>query len=200
MQRARCKTSLINKLDDLEYLLYIISYHSAPTLDGIKPSSLITFKEGQRDLLSIWEKNKELVCSFLKLKYYELNSTDRSKLVLFYDEDLLKQTIGDKNISKFLKTLGYTTNDLNDCFNTLEQKIKVKFPHEIGVFLGYPLDDVYEFMYNENKTCLYVGYWKVFTNLKKSLKTFEKYRVSQNKIVNYLSDGVNPKTYLSYTM
>ncbi len=200
MQRARCKTSLINKLSDLEYLLYIISYHSAPTLDGIKPSSLINFKDGKRDLLSIWNKNKELVCKFLRLKYYELNSTSNSTLVLFYDEVLLKETLSDIDNSEFLISLGYDTHDLNLSFAFLSEKMAIDFPHEIGIFLGYPLEDVYEFMYNENRTCLYVGYWKVFSNLKESLKTFEKYRVSQNKIVNYLSDGVNPKTYLSYTI
>ncbi len=200
MQRARCKTSLINKLSDLEYLLYIISYHSAPTLDGIKPASLITFKNGKRDLLTIWNKNKELIYSFLKLKCYELNSTSKSALVLFYNEELLKDTINNRENSKFLSGLGYSTYDLSACLNILRDKTRGNFPHEIGIFLGYPLHDVYEFMYNKNKTCLYVGYWKVFSNLKNSLNTFEKYRVSQNKIVNYLSDGVNPKTYLSYTI
>ncbi len=200
MQRARCKTSLINKLNDLEYLLYIISYHSAPTLDGIKPSSLITFKRGQRDLLSIWEKNKEVVCSFLKLKFFEMNRTSESTLVLFYNEELLKETIDSKENKMFLRNLGYQPHDLDFSFHLLKSKMKTDFPHEIGIFLGYPLDDVYEFMYNKDKRCLYVGYWKVFSNLKRSLTTFEKYRVSQNKIINYLSDGVNPKTYLSYTI
>ncbi len=200
MQRARCKTSLINKLSDLEYLLYIISYHSAPTLDGIKPSSLITFKNGQRDLLSIWNENKKVVGRFLKLKFFELNNTSKSSLVLFYDEKLLKNTIENTENSKFLNELGYSAYDLTSCLNILREKMSMEFPHEIGIFLGYPLNDVYEFMYNKEKTCLYVGYWKVFSNLKKSLNTFEKYRVSQNKIVSYLSDGVNPKTYLSYTI
>ena len=35
------------------------------------------------------------------------------------------------------------------------------FPHEIGVFLGYPVEDVEGYMQNDGKNFLLVGYWKM---------------------------------------
>ena len=49
------------------------------------------------------------------------------------------------------------------------------FPHEIGIFLGYPLMDIYGFINNYGKNSLYTGYWKVYHNKKEAIKTFESY-------------------------
>ena len=50
------------------------------------------------------------------------------------------------------------------------------FPHEIGVFLGYPLGDVIGFIENGGKNCKCVGCWKVYCNECEAKKTFEKFK------------------------
>lgn len=49
------------------------------------------------------------------------------------------------------------------------------FPHEIGLFLGYPLEDVKGFIENKADSSKCSGCWKVYGNEQKALKLFEKY-------------------------
>lgn len=50
------------------------------------------------------------------------------------------------------------------------------FPHEIGIFLDYPLQDVKGFIENKGKNSKYNGLWKVYGDKDASMKLFEKYR------------------------
>lgn len=40
-----------------------------------------------------------------------------------------------------------------------------QFPHEMGLLLGYPIEDVVGFMEHSGKEYLYSGYWKVYENV-----------------------------------
>lgn len=53
---------------------------------------------------------------------------------------------------------------------------EMKFPHEIGVFLGYPLQDVKGFIENNGRNSKYTGLWKVYGDKAASMRMFEKYR------------------------
>ena len=46
---------------------------------------------------------------------------------------------------------------------------------QIGIFLGYPLEDVLGFIENGGKNCLSCGCWKVYSNECEALKAFERY-------------------------
>ncbi len=52
-----------------------------------------------------------------------------------------------------------------------------KFPHEIGVFLGYPPKDVRGFMNSPNEGVKCIGCWKVYDNQKEAERLFEKYNI-----------------------
>lgn len=46
------------------------------------------------------------------------------------------------------------------------------FPHEIGLFLGYPLEDVAGFMELGPCSCKCTGCWKVYGNVEAAKKKF----------------------------
>ena len=48
------------------------------------------------------------------------------------------------------------------------------FPHEIGLFLGYPVGDVAGFIRNRGKNCRCVGCWKVYCNECEARRTFAR--------------------------
>ena len=50
------------------------------------------------------------------------------------------------------------------------------FPHEIGLFLGYPLPDVIGFIRNRGRNCKCCGFWKVYSNEWETRQLFEKFR------------------------
>ena len=49
------------------------------------------------------------------------------------------------------------------------------FPHEIGVFLGYPPEDVMGFVRNKGKNYKYNGYWKVYGDVEQCKRRFAAY-------------------------
>ena len=51
-----------------------------------------------------------------------------------------------------------------------------EFPHEIGYFLGYPYDDVHEFIVQRGENYKIFGACKVYANVEQALATFDAYR------------------------
>ena len=62
-------------------------------------------------------------------------------------------------------------------------------PHELGIFLGFPLNDVMDFMNCKNKKCLSCGYWLVYNNLQEAKETFSMYDKVKEDTVNYILKG-----------
>lgn len=65
------------------------------------------------------------------------------------------------------------------------------FPHEIGVFLGYPIGDVREFIRNKGQNCLFCGVWKVYCDAGESLKKFERYKKCTQVYSKVFANGRN---------
>ena len=63
-----------------------------------------------------------------------------------------------------------------------------EFPHEIGVFLGYPLDDVRGFIENPHggKVC---GTWKVYGDEAQAEKAFERFKRCSACICRHMDSG-----------
>jgi len=65
------------------------------------------------------------------------------------------------------------------------------FPHEIGAFLGYPVEDIRGFISNSGKNCLLCGYWKVYANAEKAQRTFNKYDRCRSILFDKLKSGLD---------
>ena len=63
------------------------------------------------------------------------------------------------------------------------------FPHEMGIFLGYPLEDVKGFIEHEGKDYLYQGYWKVYGDVEKCEKMFSVYNRVKAQVVEEIEKG-----------
>jgi hypothetical protein len=53
--------------------------------------------------------------------------------------------------------------------------IRDDFPHEIGIFLGYPVEDVRGFVAHKGRNYKLCGYWKVYGDVEKAKKCFRRY-------------------------
>ena len=63
------------------------------------------------------------------------------------------------------------------------------FPHEIGIFLGYPLDDVVGFIENRGQNCKCCGLWKVYCNESETRKLFDKLEKCTRIYLRVFSEG-----------
>ena len=64
-----------------------------------------------------------------------------------------------------------------------------EFPHEVGLFLSYPPEDVKGFL--EHKPCKCVGCWKVYENEEADKKTFAKYKACTRVYCRQLASGID---------
>lgn len=98
-------------------------------------------------------------------------------LIYVFREKELEQTLHDECIQQFLKSCGYCRFDVADVLQTLKKRLSGAnaFPHEIGIFLGYPLEDVLGFIENGGRNCLTCGCWKVYSNECAALTAFKRY-------------------------
>ena len=51
-----------------------------------------------------------------------------------------------------------------------------QFPHEIGLFLGYPPCDVLGFLHDAGRHSKLSGYWQVYGDAQAALALFAKYK------------------------
>ena len=164
-----------------------IVFYGGPTLVSIKVGSLFTIRK--RDV-----PNYEECLSYFneKLDKYGLEvvllkERERSILVYVYSRMKLKRTLESNVIMNYLSNFNYSS-DLQHSLEVLKSRMNNKeFPHEIGIFLGYPLRDVLGFLAKEE--CLYTGYWKVYSNKQNALKTFKKYDQCIQTLTHKLDKG-----------
>ena len=77
--------------------------------------------------------------------------------------------------------LDYQAHCNNDC--------ACEFPHEIGYFLGYPYDDVHEFIAQHGENYKVFGAWKVYTNVEQALTAFDSYRACTQHLTYVYQQG-----------
>lgn len=180
----------MNKLKDMNNIEYFDKYMLfllAPVVGGLKPSSTITLKKNSKEYF-IWNNYKEVFLNKINLKHILLREDDKAIILLIYSEEKLENFINNKETKEFLLKLGYDLQDnLDNILDKLVQRYnKFHCPHELGVFLGIPLEDVIDFMECTTKKCLLCGYWKVFNNSDNALEIFNNYNKSKEIVLDYV--------------
>ncbi len=141
----------------------LIIEHCSPTLAGIKSGSLFSVRvSDDTDIKKeIRELNKAL--GIKGLRVIPLKKTCKYALIYLYRPDHLKKDLNDPRASSILRERGYELKNPESCIIQLVKHLKSDetFPHEIGLFLGYPPADVECFMKHPCNGVKCCGYWKV---------------------------------------
>lgn len=152
--------------------------HCAPTLASLKVGSLFSFHPACWTCLGeeAASLNRQLGEKGLALRI--LRADDSRALCYLYRKGQLDRLLADGDVQSFLGSYGYETFDSDAVLDRLCARLIVKpdFPHEVGLFLGYPLSDVKAFIENKGQNCLYCGPWKVYTNACEALRQFAKFK------------------------
>lgn len=165
--------------------------HCAPTLAGIKTASLFTYPfETQEELLrSVRRMNKRLNPKGLRV--LPLRYSGAKALIYIYRPRKLAEDLSDATASKILQNCGYNTSSCQKCVVRLVQKLRQEpdFPHEIGLFLGYPPEDVCGFMEQGPDCCKCTGCWKVYGDEAAAQKKFTQYKKCTRVYCDLLAKG-----------
>ena len=166
----------------------------APTLAGMKPGSIFCFNhsplEVSRQKVCQW--NKQLAPFGLTVQILLERPSSSSVIVFVYRHDRLEQMLSDDAYQSFLAKTGYARTNLDDLLEQLAQRLRTQpeFPHEIGVFLGYPLRDVIGFIENHGRNFTCCGFWKSYGDPAEMQVCFACYRRCIQTYVAMFEQGI----------
>ena len=150
----------------------------SPTLAGLKTGNLfsVAYSSRQQLLSDIRKLNHTLVPRGLCLLPMKLM---RKRAVCYlFRPALLERDLKNGDARSILDQAGYRRGTMGQCLGELIGRMRSgnEFPHEIGLFLSYPPEDVQGFIENRASNCKCVGTWKVYGNEEEARKTFRRYR------------------------
>ena len=157
----------------------IMVRHGAPTLAGLKTGSLFQcpFQDKQDFLASVRDMNRRL--SPKGVRMLPLRFSESRALVYLYRPSKLRSDLQNDAAAALLEQQGYPcTRGCEQCVGQLAKKLRSRqdFPHEIGLFLGYPPEDVLGFMEKGADGCKCVGCWRVYGDEEAARKKFAQYK------------------------
>jgi len=165
--------------------------HASPTLAGLKTANLFTlpYTEGEKlqKQLSGWNA----VLNRKGVAVTVLNQKIGTALVYVYRPKRLFADLSHPLAVKILAEHGYPEGDVDAALARLRERIAEtkEFPHEIGLFLSYPPDDVEGFIVNRGKNCKCVGCWKVYCDECEAQKIFSRYKKCRDVYCKLWSEG-----------
>ena len=152
--------------------------HCAPTFAGLKTGNL--FRISYADLEVLREELRRLNGILKKkgLRAVPVRMTAEFALVYLYRPDFLKRDLGCEEAARLLTSLGYEPQSVNRSVAFLARMMREKeaFPHEVGLFLGYPPEDVLGFMKSSREGVKCVGCWKVYGDEARARAAFWRFQ------------------------
>ncbi len=163
----------------------------APTLAGIKTGSMFSAAYDSREemLKDVRCLNRQLVGQGLRV--VPLRFHQGRALIYVFRPSSLKRDMSNSDTQKLLKDAGYDGMGCEECIHCLMKKLKKSgdFPHEVGLFLSYPPEDVRGFIENHAQNYKFIGYWKVYGDEEKARKTFEQYKKCTDSYCRRVKSG-----------
>ena len=165
--------------------------HCAPTLASLKAANLFNAccEEGENINLQIIMWNQLMNQKGVKL--LALRSRGNRSLVYVYREKQLAQNLNRPGVARFLKQYGYENTEPEQCLALRKKRFEASedFPHEIGIFLDYPLGDVIGFIKNGGKNYKFCGCWKVYGSVESARRKFAAYDRCREYLCGRLEQG-----------
>lgn len=155
----------------------LIKYCS-PTLAGIKTGSLFSCSYRTEAELSSFLRYWNIALRDKGVRIIPLRVREGKALIYVYRPTQLKSSLQDDEARDLLEARGYCAQSCAGCLSHLISRLTYSedFPHEIGLFLGYPCEDVRGFIDNKAACAKCVGCWKVYGDEQKAQKQFDRFK------------------------
>ena len=156
--------------------------HCAPTLGALKTASLFNYSFSCDKELDFAISSWNIQLNSKGISLYILRKSQSRALIYVCRASKLERDLNNRNVQCFLSKYGYSEFSTLYCIKKLKKRFQEvdEFPHEIGLFLGYPLEDVIGFVKNNGQNFKCTGCWKVYSNECEATKLFMKYKHCKN--------------------
>lgn len=156
----------------------MLIFHCAPTLAGLKTGNLFScpYEDKETLIQEIRRLNQQLGPKGLRV--IPMRYCEKRVLLYVYRPSGLVSDLSGEEARSLLEEAGYANCTADQCVIELARRLQATecFPHEIGLFLSYPPEDVRGFIENKGADCRCVGCWKVYGDEEKARKTFQRYK------------------------
>lgn len=179
-------------------LAAFIALETAEVLAGVKPSTLLVIPDRLRacgrNLYRLWLEHGAGIMSRSCLTVRRIGGGEGYVQLLFYNSATFARYLGRRDVIVMLRKAGYREPlEIGFILDQLEERLKSeRFPHDIGIFLGYPLKDVAAFMGWSKLPFACQGPWKMFGDPRKSLCLAEIYRSCRAAMARRLAGSTSP--------
>lgn len=185
---AEAMLTFLNNCTPEGKLGFQVATQCAPVLKGIKVSNLITVPPGTWNRIRLYLGKSRVICVSLY--------ADSDKEILFlYRDEMLAQLLQQGKVWRFLQQYGYQTSLISDTLTRLRRRYQRyaslgdEFPHELGVLLEYPVEDVEGFINNRGQNSLMARYWKVYHDQVYAERMFRLYDEAREKALEEILKG-----------
>ena len=171
----------------------LVIKHCAPTLAGLKTGNLFNASYDSRQELDRDVAQLNMILERRGLRVIVLKTKAGRALIYIYRPRLLHNDLNRREAREILSRFGYKPADPDSCISLLADRISLdgEYPHEIGLFLGYPPEDVKGFISFRGKGCKACGYWKVYGDIQSAEKRFAQYRKCTGVYLRCLKCGAS---------
>lgn len=162
--------------------------HCGPVLKGIKISNIMTAQAGTWRRLQKALKGSSILCILLSVH-------QGREVLLLYRYKKLQSHLENGQVKAFLADFGYKDFSVAAVIMKLRRRYAryvlsgQEFPHEMGIILEYPVEDVKGFIENRGKNYLTEKYWKVYHNRERALTLFARYDEAREKAMEEAAAG-----------
>lgn len=189
--------------DERDCLASFLALEAAEVLAGAKPANLVQLRNRRqpcgRNLHRLWRIHKNTLLADSPLKALSLRQKDTGDLMLFYIPEILQAHLLQPKTAEFLRLQGYLSpGNLQKMLAELKKRFQteVDMPHEIGLFLGYPLKDVAGFMGCSDRPCTGCRQWRIYGDPAPSMALSDHYAACRRGMANRLIAADNPAALL----
>lgn len=173
-------------------LAAFLTLGTAEVLAGVKPANLLRISNRRypcgRNMYQLWQRYGQQLLENSSIVAATMRCDDSGVLLLIYSPTLLQRRLNSRSSRTFLHSLNYrqprnittTLEDLTAHF------VDDEFPHEIGLFLGYPLKDVSAFMGRTPLKATAQRLWKIYGHGRRSHALADLYHHQHQRIAHKL--------------
>ncbi|MDQ7092325.1 DUF3793 family protein [Desulfosporosinus sp. PR] len=170
------------------YLIRLLDLIGA-TILGVKPAELLNIPVNEGETKnSPWEECRAFLGLEKSIEFREIKTKNERIQVLFYHCASLDKTLRSKANLKFLRQIGYPEPySLEVYVDFLVKRLNQgDFPHEVGIFLGYPLKDVLGFIGHPSLRLVKTQGWKIYGNEKLSVNKYQSFIQARTKVKGFI--------------
>ena len=160
----------------------------APTITGLRLSNLFIIPAEMEGALRALLRCSGISC-------YRLKNLGNKRVFLLYRRCALEKYLSLQQVRDILFSLGYEDLSFGGILRRFSDRyiryvdLGADFPHEMGLLLGYPWEDVRGFMELGGDAALYTGYWKVYSDVSEKKKLFHLFDRAETHLIRLLKEN-----------